>query len=513
MTPPSNRASKASKAANTDPTPEATDPADAAIATSASEKLSTGDQSTAATRPASTEVTTTQAGDQPDEETSNAQNIARSTESQSIEQSRSAQTGLAEPSSDSTTTYEQPEPQPPSLKLMRPKPPRRPTPPPAQPAPQPEPTPNLVATPARATSLQRSPSVPVTAALTSQVIAPVATEAAPMPPEEPLTGTLAKLQPIPPPSEPMQYRAIGLIRGRYIPEEEQITRGRLVVEDGADIDAVLLGRVLSLVKKHIDLAEEHLWVVYPRTREREANLHAQIVGVWDPEKLQRELLVSLVSDGSEPSDSDDDSNDLKSTLGEAEDALAADAVEDESGAIVSDQDGQLETDLASDQSGEDLAPSAREGDDTQSIALPAEVAMRATDGYFSIRGEILEADEESQEVMVRIQQAPRKIKGKVQRRAFKLALKGVLRGRVIGHFWDLQVQRQLDSLIIQSGTRIGILPPKKRKKRKPGQWRGPNGQNRPSLNKRGPRKPRPEQSHEEDQSQSIPADSRPKHRE
>ncbi|NEO84655.1 MAG: hypothetical protein F6J87_10435 [Spirulina sp. SIO3F2] len=99
---------------------------------------------------------------------------------------------------------------------------------------------------------------------------------------------LQRTQPIPPPSEPRQYRAIGLVRGKYVPSEEQPTKGNLVTEDGAEIDAVLLGRVISLVKNHLSLEEPHLWVVYPRTRQEEESLHMQIVGVWEPEKLQAE---------------------------------------------------------------------------------------------------------------------------------------------------------------------------------------------------------------------------------
>lgn len=93
-------------------------------------------------------------------------------------------------------------------------------------------------------------------------------------------------QPIPPPSEPMQYRAIGLVRGRYVPSDEQFNRGNIVTDTDVQIDAVLLGRVTSLVKKHLDPEQEHLWVVYPRTREKQNDLHVQIVGVWEPEKLQ-----------------------------------------------------------------------------------------------------------------------------------------------------------------------------------------------------------------------------------
>lgn len=83
----------------------------------------------------------------------------------------------------------------------------------------------------------------------------------------------------------MQYRAIGLLRGCYKPSEEQFTRGEMTTADGTTIEAVLLGRVMSLVKNHLDLENEHLWVVYPRTREKQEDLHVQIVGVWEPEKL------------------------------------------------------------------------------------------------------------------------------------------------------------------------------------------------------------------------------------
>jgi hypothetical protein len=100
-------------------------------------------------------------------------------------------------------------------------------------------------------------------------------------------------RPIPAPSEPMQYRAIGLVRGTYTPSEEQFTRGVMLTDDGTEVEAVLLGRVMSLVKNHLALEKEHLWVVYPRTRDREGLLHLQVVGVWEPENL------------SQPADDDD----------------------------------------------------------------------------------------------------------------------------------------------------------------------------------------------------------------
>lgn len=96
-------------------------------------------------------------------------------------------------------------------------------------------------------------------------------------------------QPIPPPSEPMQYRAIGLVRGRYSVSTEQFTQGTLMATDGTELNAVLLGRVISLVRNHLDLEQEHMWVVYPHMGQKDGNLHLQIVGVWEPEKLSQQV--------------------------------------------------------------------------------------------------------------------------------------------------------------------------------------------------------------------------------
>ena len=97
----------------------------------------------------------------------------------------------------------------------------------------------------------------------------------------------------------MQYRAIGLVRGKYVASDEQFTRGSIFTDDGYEIGAVLLGRVMSLVKKHVNLEEPHLWVVYPRTKEKgDGDLHVQIVGVWEPENLNRMM------DSSEPEATD-----------------------------------------------------------------------------------------------------------------------------------------------------------------------------------------------------------------
>ena len=102
-------------------------------------------------------------------------------------------------------------------------------------------------------------------------------------------------QPIPPPSHPRQYRAIGLIQAKYTLTGEQLTQGKLITTDGTEIEAVLLGRVISLVKNHLDLAKNHLWVVYPRTKPNQSHLHVQIVGVWEPETLNQTEEESIQS--------------------------------------------------------------------------------------------------------------------------------------------------------------------------------------------------------------------------
>tara|TARA_B100001250_G_C19620782_1_gene709267 strand:- start:35 stop:661 length:627 start_codon:yes stop_codon:yes gene_type:complete len=93
--------------------------------------------------------------------------------------------------------------------------------------------------------------------------------------------------PIPPVTEALQYRAIGLVRGIYRPTDPEVfSRGLLRVDQDEDIDAVVLGKVISLMKRHISLESSHLWVVYPRCRDSE-HLHLQISGIWEPSTLNK----------------------------------------------------------------------------------------------------------------------------------------------------------------------------------------------------------------------------------
>ncbi|MFM7887838.1 MAG: hypothetical protein ACKPCM_14360, partial [Pseudanabaena sp.] len=95
------------------------------------------------------------------------------------------------------------------------------------------------------------------------------------------------LQPIPTPTEPFQYRAIGVIYGRYIANPDNFAKGHILTTDGSQVDAVLLGKIISIVKKRLQSDRDYLWVVYPRTNDKAGNLHVQISGVWAPVDLGR----------------------------------------------------------------------------------------------------------------------------------------------------------------------------------------------------------------------------------
>ena len=201
----------------------------------------------------------------------------------------------------------------------------------------------------------------------------------------------------------MQYRAIGLVQGVYQPSEEQLNRGNILADDGAVIDAVLLGRVTSLIKKHIDLESSHLWVVYPRTRQfqeetEEATpegssgaLHLQIVGVWEPETL------GLPGENPHTSDEEKEAGDTPASSTEMETGV-------------------------------------------QPPAKTEVTAERPADNYFSIRGEIINYDEEKESILVKIVQGAKR-SGKPPK-AFKLNVLGKISGKTVGYFWELDVQRQ-----------------------------------------------------------------------
>jgi hypothetical protein len=189
-----------------------------------------------------------------------------------------------------------------------------------------------------------------------------------------------------------------MVYGQYTPEPEEFTRGTMVTRDGTVLKAVLLGRVMSLVRNHIDLQTPHLWVVYPRTREANKELHLQIVGVWEPATLKR-----------------------------------SDTEETSSNGLADEKDC----------SPDDLAPTDLE------------------DGYFSVRGEVVFYSPEQEQLVIKIQQQPRK--NSQTGKAFKLTLKGSLDStKTVGYFWDLNTRREDVGLVVTDGNCVGMTPPRKR---------------------------------------------------
>ena len=113
--------------------------------------------------------------------------------------------------------------------------------------------------------------------------------------------------PIPSVTDPLQYRAIGIVRGIYTPQDDKnFTRGVITDSKGNEIDSVVLGRVITLIRNHVSLEKPHLWVVYPRCRNNQS-LHLQITGIWEPSTLKKDIIKneSLNSSSSFKVNSDD----------------------------------------------------------------------------------------------------------------------------------------------------------------------------------------------------------------
>ena len=91
--------------------------------------------------------------------------------------------------------------------------------------------------------------------------------------------------PIPQVTDPLQYRAIGIVNGKFTPHDtEQLNKGLIIDNEGEKIETVVLGKALSLLKKHIDLKKSYFWVVYPKNKNTQS-LHLQVAGIWDPYQL------------------------------------------------------------------------------------------------------------------------------------------------------------------------------------------------------------------------------------
>ena len=108
--------------------------------------------------------------------------------------------------------------------------------------------------------------------------------------------------PIPKVTNNKQFRAIGIIFGMYKPNDNNLlNKGFIEDSSGLNIDAVVLGKALPLIKKFINFENKYYWIVYPRNKNSD-NIHLQIAGIWDPNnfknndeniKKTHDLLLSL----------------------------------------------------------------------------------------------------------------------------------------------------------------------------------------------------------------------------
>ena len=103
----------------------------------------------------------------------------------------------------------------------------------------------------------------------------------------------------------LQYRAIGIVKGVYKPNDaDKLNRGTLTDKEGKIIDTVILGKALSLLKKYINLERNYFWIVYPRNKSIN-NLHLQVAGIWDPYQLNQ---VDIRDSEKDPNDLLDELN-------------------------------------------------------------------------------------------------------------------------------------------------------------------------------------------------------------
>ena len=232
--------------------------------------------------------------------------------------------------------------------------------------------------------------------------------------------------PIPPVTEPLQYRAIGVVRGTYVPiGPEQLTRGLIRTESGDELEAVVLGRLLTLMRRHLDLSLPHLWVVYPRSREQ-GGLHLQMVGVWEPSTLSPTASVPEVSPG------------------EPESIAGAGAGNGAAGTSIH----------------EDLDPDAPDSDSAAAELDPLAVAGGGTDvlpegdDYFSVRGELIFTKPETGDLVVKVRQLPRPDGQRPT--PFKLQIRGEVPLEHLRHFIALDLRRQGQLLQMEA---IEVLAP------------------------------------------------------
>jgi hypothetical protein len=98
------------------------------------------------------------------------------------------------------------------------------------------------------------------------------------------------------PTEPLEYRAIGKLWGRYVPSDELIYIGQLITADGEKLEVNLAKRASILVQNaRIDLAQEYLWTAYPKTllEDSVTKLRVSLINVRTPKEYTDSVKAEL----------------------------------------------------------------------------------------------------------------------------------------------------------------------------------------------------------------------------
>lgn len=204
-----------------------------------------------------------------------------------------------------------------------------------------------------------------------------------------------------PPEYPLMYRAIGQVHGRFIPSQKKITQGVFLTNDGLLLPARLIHQAGWMSKKCPEKVQiEEVWSAYPHTE----------IPRWF-EKIQ----------GSLPDDE-----------------------------VVQPAKNQPPPPLWL---------------ELRSLRRPKEEQtmddILQGNNYFSIRGEIVQQNEEEGKLTVRIgrNKVPQ---GQEEDPFFQpstIILDGFLPGNVVGQFWDLEVSREGETLIVENGSYVANLSP------------------------------------------------------
>ena len=102
--------------------------------------------------------------------------------------------------------------------------------------------------------------------------------------------------PIPKVTNNKQFRAIGIVFGMYKPNDNNLlNKGFIEDSSGLNIDAVVLGKALPLIKKFINFENKYYWIVYPRNKNSDnIHLQMQVYGIQITLKIMMKILKKLM---------------------------------------------------------------------------------------------------------------------------------------------------------------------------------------------------------------------------